>query len=77
MKPKVSVIVPIYNAQEMILATLESILAQTLQEIEIICVDDGSSDDTLSVLRKIQEKDKRVRVIAQENRGACAARNTG
>ncbi len=77
MKPKVSVIVPIYNAQEMILATLESILAQTLQEIEIICVDDGSSDDTLSVLRKIQEKDKRVRVIAQENRGAGAARNTG
>ena len=77
MNPKVSVIVPMYNAQETIVATMKSIQAQTLKDIEIICVDDGSSDDTFSILQEIQKKDERVHLVAQDNKGAGAARNTG
>lgn len=75
--PKVSVIMPIYNSSEFLRDGLDSILKQTLADIEIICVDDGSKDNSLEILREYEKKDSRIRVIAQENQGAGAARNHG
>jgi len=74
---KVSVIIPVYNASEHLGQCLDSVLNQTLKEIEVICVDDGSSDDSLALLQSYAEKDERVKVIHQENGGAGKARNTG
>jgi len=76
-KTRVSVIVPIYNAEKWLSACIESIRAQTLKEIEIICVDDGSTDDSLSVLEAFRKKDDRISIITQKNLGAGAARNRG
>lgn len=75
--PIVSVIIPCYNAEKNIMQCIDSIRSQTLEQMEIICVDDGSSDSTLEILRSYQEKDSRIRVIQQENAGAGAARNVG
>lgn len=75
--PKVSVIIPCYNARKYLGQCLQSVLAQTLRDIEIICVDDGSSDGTMDILRAYADSDARVRVIAQQNAGAGAARNNG
>ena len=74
---KVSVIIPVYNAEEHLEQCLDSILCQTLKEIEIICVDDGSKDSSPAILAEYAKKDNRVRVIRQENGGAGKARNTG
>lgn len=74
---KVSVIVPIYNASKYLRICLDSILSQTLTEFELICVDDGSTDDSLSILREYEASDTRVRVITQSNQYAGAARNAG
>ena len=74
---KVSVIIPVYNAEEHLGQCLDSVLNQTLREIEVICVDDGSSDGSLALLNSYAEKDERVKVIHQENGGAGKARNTG
>ena len=76
-KIKVSVIVPVYNVQEYLKECLDSLLAQTLKEIEIICIDDGSTDLSPSILDEYAEKDSRMVVIHQENAGAGAARNQG
>lgn len=75
--PKVSVIIPVYNAQRYLQECLNSILNQTLQDIEVLCVDDGSTDDSPAILTEFAQKDARIRVIHQENRGAGAARNNG
>lgn len=75
--PKISVIIPVYNAAEFLRDGLDSLLKQTLREIEIICVDDGSKDTSLEILREYEKKDERVIVIHQENQGAGAARNNG
>lgn len=75
--PKVSVIMPIYNSAEFLREGLDSILNQTLTDIEIVCVDDGSKDNSLEILREYEKKDSRVRVVEQENQGAGAARNHG
>lgn len=74
---KVSVIIPCYNVGQYLMQCLDSVINQTLNEIEIICVDDGSTDDTLDILLKYQKKDSRIQVISQENAGAGAARNKG
>ena len=74
---KVSVILPVYNAGKYLHQCMDSIVNQTLKDIEIICVDDGSSDNSLEILRQYAEKDERVKVIAQANGGAGAARNNG
>ncbi len=74
-KPAVSVIIPVWNASPYLRQCLDSVLSQTLTDIEIICVDDGSTDDTPDILREYVEKDARIIVIRQENRGAGAARN--
>ena len=77
MSVKVSVILPVYNVSEYLRQCMDSIVGQTLKDIEIICVDDGSTDDSLEILKEYEAKDKRVKVIEQKNAGAGAARNNG
>ena len=74
---KVSVIVPVYNSEKYLRDCLNSIVSQSLKEIEIICVNDGSKDNSLSILKSFAESDKRIIVINQGNAGASSARNTG
>ena len=72
-----SVVVSVYNTARWLRECLDSILAQTAFDLEIICVDDGSTDGSPAILREYREKDSRVKVITQENRGISAARNAG
>lgn len=74
---KVSVIIPVYNAEKYLAECLDSIVCQTLSDIEIICVNDGSSDNSLSLLEAYSRKDNRFKIINQENSGPGVARNTG
>ncbi|MBE6635876.1 MAG: glycosyltransferase [Ruminococcaceae bacterium] len=74
---KVSVIIPIYNSCKYIRPAMDSIMHQTLEEIEIICVDDGSTDTSLDMLRIYKERDPRIRIITQTNAGPAIARNNG
>lgn len=74
---KVSVIIPIYNTSKYIRQCLDTIIAQSLKEIEIICVDDGSTDDTPDILREYAAKDSRIKLLWQENQFAGTARNYG
>ena len=73
----VSVIIPAYNAQEFIGATLGSVLAQTLDDIEVIVVDDGSTDTTCAIVEEQAQADPRVALVRQENSFAGVARNNG
>lgn len=73
----VSVIVPVYNCEKYLRQFMDSIVGQTLREIEIICVDDGSTDGSLALLRDYAARDSRITVLSQENRGAGSARNAG
>ena len=75
--PKVSVVIPCYNAEKFAETCLETLLAQTLQDLEFIFVDDGSTDATAGILDSFKERDARVRVIHQENKCLGGARNTG
>lgn len=75
--PLVSVIIPVYNGARHIRQCIESVLAQTLSDFELICVNDGSTDDTARILEDIAAHDHRMSVLHQENKGEGAARNTG
>lgn len=76
--PKVSVVIPVYNAGEYLPKCLDSVCSQTLRELEILCIDDASSDGSPDILRRYAGKDRRIKVIRlTENRGAAAARNVG
>ncbi|GGN95903.1 glycosyltransferase [Saccharibacillus kuerlensis] len=77
MKPSVSVIVPVFNVEDYLRKCLESLSAQTLREIEIIVVDDGSTDGSFAVASECAKQDGRIRVIHQENQGVSGARNAG
>jgi glycosyltransferase involved in cell wall biosynthesis len=72
-----SVIVPVYNTAGFVAECLDSVLNQSHENLEVICVDDGSTDDSLKVLNQFQRMDSRVHVISQKNTGAGGARNTG
>lgn len=74
---KVSVIIPVYNVAPYLPRCLDSLLRQTLREIEILCVDDGSTDGSADILAAYATRDSRVKVISQVNAGAGAARNRG
>lgn len=76
-KIAVSVIIPIYNVEKYLAECLESALSQDLQNVEFICVNDGSTDKSLEILNTYAEKDNRIAVINQENQGLSCARNTG
>ncbi|GHU11453.1 hypothetical protein FACS1894185_4710 [Betaproteobacteria bacterium] len=75
--PKVSVVIPIYNIEKYLAQTLDSVISQTLRDIEIICVDDGSSDQTAEILKKYADSDERIIVFRQENQGNFIAANSG
>jgi len=74
---KVSVVIPVYNIEKHLEQCMDSVLGQTLKEIEVICVDDGSTDSSPAILARYAQKDGRVRVITQTNAGPGVARNAG
>ena len=73
--PNVSVIIPVYNVESYLRDCLESVVSQTLEDVEIVCVNDGSSDGSAGILADFAARDSRIVVIEQENRGLSAARN--
>ena len=75
--PLVSVIVPVYKVEKFLPRCLESVLAQTFTDFELICVNDGSPDGCLQILKNYAHKDKRIKVFSQENQGLSMARNNG
>ena len=76
--PKVSVIIPVYNTEKYLKKCLDSVCNQTLSDIEIICIDDCSTDNSLNILKEYTLKDNRIKLIEfKENKGAAVARNTG
>lgn len=75
--PKISIIIPIYNVESYLKECLDSILNQTLRDIEVICVNDGSTDSSLSILEKYKNMDDRIIIVDQENQGISIARNNG
>lgn len=75
--PKVSIIVPVYNTEKYLHRCIDSILRQTLTDIEVILVDDGSFDSSGKICEEYARKDSRIQVIHQKNAGAAVARNTG
>ena len=77
MEPKVSILIPVYNIENYISRCLDSCLAQTLKDIEIICVNDGSTDSSLSILEEYAAKDERIRIITKNNGGLPSSRNVG
>ena len=75
--PLISVIVPIYNTSKYLPRCLNSIINQTYKNLEIICINDGSTDSSLSILQNYAQKDSRIKITTQKNAGLSAARNTG
>ena len=73
--PKISILIPVYNVEKFLEEALQSLLSQTFQEIELICVNDGSKDDSLTILEEFAKLDDRVRVIDKPNGGCGSARN--
>lgn len=74
---KISIILPIYNVQKYLSKCLDSVVNQTYQNLEIICVNDGSTDNSLQILEEYAQKDKRIKIINQKNQGVSVARNKG
>lgn len=74
-EPLVSVIVPVHNGSRFVRQSLASALEQTYDNIEVVVVDDGSTDDTRQIVRSIADQDSRVRLLCQSNQGVAAARN--
>lgn len=76
-KALISVVVPAYNAEDFVERILASVLGQSHDNIEIVVVDDGSTDQTASIVKRLAADDKRIRLVQQENSGVAAARNAG
>lgn len=76
-QPLVSVIMPIFNAEKYLNTSLQSVTCQTYKNLEIICINDESTDNSINILETWIKKDKRIKLISQKNRGAGAARNRG
>lgn len=76
-RPKVSIIVPIYNSETYLEECLDSIINQTLKEIEIICVNDGSTDNSLDILNRYASNDDRITIINKQNTGYGNSMNVG
>lgn len=77
MMTKISIIMPVYNGSQFLEKSIESVSNQTLKDVELICVDDGSDDDSLDVLNKLSERFSFIKVFSQENQGSGKARNAG
>lgn len=76
-EPKISIIVPVYNTEKYLVKCLESLIHQTFENIEIICINDGSTDTSLEILKNYESMDKRIRIIEQDNKGLSETRNVG
>lgn len=74
---QLSIIMPVYNVGDYLALTLESVFAQTYQKWELICINDGSTDNSLEILRAAQNQDKRIKIITEKNAGPSRARNVG
>lgn len=74
---KISIIIPIYNSEKYLSRCLESVINQTYRNIEIVCINDGSKDNSLKILREYKEKDDRIVIIDKKNAGVSMARNDG
>ena len=74
---KVSVVIPVYNGETYLSECLDSVIGQTLKEIEVICVDDGSTDSSVNIIKSYIEKDRRIQLVQQKNQYAGIARNNG
>ena len=74
---KISVIIPVYNVEDYLSVCLSSCINQTLTDVEFICVNDGSTDDSLKILKEFAQQDYRIRIIDKPNGGVSAARNAG
>ena len=72
-----SVIIPVYNVENYLNECLDSVTSQTLEDMEIICIDDGSTDNSPHILKEYSKKDKRIKIITKENGGQATARNLG
>ena len=72
-----SVIIPVYNVENYLNECLDSVTSQTLEDMEIICIDDGSTDNSPDILKEYSKKDKRIKIITKENGGQATARNLG
>lgn len=77
MQPKLSIIIPVYNAERTLAQCLDSVLGQSCRDFELILINDGSRDASLDICRDFARMDQRIRVISQPNRGPGAARNAG
>ena len=75
--PKISIVVPIFNVEKYLSSCLDCLTKQTMEDVEIICVDDGSTDSSSLILREYANRDSRIKILQQENKGAGAARNYG
>ncbi|NDW12750.1 glycosyltransferase [Bacteroides sp. 214] len=76
-QPKVSVIIPVYNTQEYVRQAVECVMKQSLLELEIIIINDGSTDDSLAIIQMLAKDDNRIQIYNQLNQGQSVARNTG
>lgn len=76
-RPSISIIVPVWNTEKYLRRCLTSLIGQTKKDIEIVCINDGSPDNSLVILNDFAAKDGRVKVISQENKGVAVARNVG
>lgn len=77
LQPLISIVIPVFNGEEFVKNCIESVMKQTLKEVQIIIIDDGSEDHTLEILNKLAAEDKRITVIHQDNSGVSKARNVG
>ncbi len=75
--PKISVVIPIYKAENFLVRCLDSVLAQTFKDFEVVCLDDGSPDNCAQILKQYAEKDSRIRIISKNNTGVSDTRNVG
>ncbi len=76
-RPRISVIIPVYNTADYLESALLSVLKQTLEEIEVLIINDGSTDNSSKIIEAFQKKDNRIKYYYQENQGQSVARNTG
>ena len=76
-QPLISIIIPVYNVEQYLDECMKSLINQTLKDIEIICINDGSTDNSLEILKGYAEKDDRIKIIDKENGGYGIAMNMG
>ena len=76
-RPLISIIIPVYNAERYIRRCIESVLSQTYKEIQVILINDGSTDNTLSILEEYSRSDSRIQLINKDNSGVSKTRNIG